>query len=189
MAIVFRLRELGHAGGPALCDIWKRRGCVTREHPDLTKFKLETYNGRIPVYDMTHEIFYLTELGRTPMQCVSPADLAYIRQMHSRLIPIFIGLKDHDALAELVMCLNYLKMTDLPEYPLAYSHLLESQNEDGSWGDHEHIAQHVKAILELNPRYLVDVGQYLHTTEVTLDAICYPLKPESNASTSQETER
>lgn len=174
MALVYRLRQLGYSGGPSFCEIWNRPNCVTRLHPALAQRNFKNYHGRYPVYAMTHEIFYLTEYGQTPMQCVGEQDLVYIRRMHSRLIPLFIDLKDHDAVAELVMCLNYLQFTDLPEYIVGYRHLLDHQNDDGSWGDEMHIAENSRDLLKANPRYLLDVGQYLHTTQVTLDALCYP---------------
>lgn len=176
MGIVYRLRQLGHEGGPSYRELFDRKGCVVRIHPDLTKLNLDDPLGRQPVYDMTHEIFYLSEFGRTPLQCVSEKDLRYVRKIHAALIPIFIQKKDLDALAELVIDLNYLKMTDLPEYATGYRFLLEHQNDDGSWGDREHIGNMAKVILKANPKYLVDVGQYLHTTEVTLDGLSYPLR-------------
>ncbi len=176
MAIVYRLRQLGHGGGPSYCELFGRPGCVVRVHPNLTQLDLDNPLARQPVYDMTHEIFYLTEFGRTPLQCASEKDLRYVRRMHAALIPIFIQKKDLDALAELLMDLNYLKMTDLPEYSTGRAFLLAHQNEDGSWGDREHIGNMAKVILQVNPKYLVDVGQYLHTTGVTLSALCYPLE-------------
>jgi hypothetical protein len=174
MGIVYRLRQLGHAGGPMFCDLWRRPGCITRTHPDLTTLNLDNLLTRQPVYDMTHEVFYLTEFGDTPFQCGSDEDLKYIRRMHVQLIPIFIGKKDIDAVAELVMDLNYLHLTDLPEYRAGYEYLLGHQNPDGSYGDPKHIAEIVNGILYVNPVYLPEVGQYLHTTEVTLNALCAP---------------
>jgi len=175
MAIVYRLRQLGYEGGPGYCELFRRPGCVVRMHPDLTQLDLDNPLAKQPVYDMTHEIFYLTEFGRTPLQCASEKDLRYVRRMHASLIPIFIRKRDIDAMAELVMDLNYLKMADLPEYATACEFLVTHQNEDGSWGDREHIGNMAKAILQVNPNYLLDVGQYLHTTGVTLSALCYPL--------------
>lgn len=187
MGIVFRLRQLGHQGGPSYCELFNRRGCVTRAHPDLTLLDLDDPFGRQPVYDMTHEIFYLTEFGRTPMQCASEKDLRYVRRMHAALIPIFVKKKDLDALAELIIDLNYLHMTDLPEYATGYRFLVSGQNEDGSWGDRDHIDKLGRMILQVNPKYLLDVGQYLHTTEVTLEALCYPLRADSRRPTTRES--
>jgi hypothetical protein len=174
MALVYRLRQLGFEGGPAMCQIWRRPGSVTYGHVDLTKLDLRTVPGWLRVYDMTHEIFYLTEFGGKPMQCVGEGDLQYIRGMHAELIPIFIDHRNLDLLAELLMDLNYLKMTELPAYSAGRSFLLENQNEDGSWGDHEMIARNVQAHHAVNPKYLPKVGQYLHTTRVALAALCYP---------------
>ncbi len=176
MAIVYRLRQLGYEGGPSYCELFARPGCVVRMHPNLTQLDLDNPLAKQPVYDMTHEIFYLTEFGRTPLQCASERDLRYVRRMHAALIPIFIEKKDLDALAELIMDLNYLEMTDLPEYATGRAFLLTHQNEDGSWGDREHIGRIAEVILRVNPKYQVDVGQYLHTTGVTLSALCYPLQ-------------
>ena len=175
MGITYRLRQLGYGGSPSFSELWGRPLCVCRTHPDLTGLDLDNLLARQPVYDMTHEIFYLTEFGETPFQCGSKGDLEYVRRMHAALIPIFIQKKDIDALAELVMDLNYLHWTDLPEYRTGRDYLLQHQNPNGSWGDPKHIDDIVRVILQVNPAYLPEVGQYLHTTEVTLNALCHPL--------------
>ena len=186
MAITYRLRQLGYGGAPTFRELWQRPLCVCRTHPDLTQIDLDNLLTRQPVYDMTHEIFYLTEFGETPLQCGSDKDLEYIRRMHTTLIPIFIQKQDADAVAELIMDLNYLRWTDLPEYRLGRDYLLQHQNPDGSWGAPQHIDEIVRGILQVNPTYLPEVGQYLHTTEVTLDALCYPFRvtPSSRPATS-----
>lgn len=186
MGIVYRLRQLGHDGGPSMCEIWQRPGCVTRTHPDLTKLDLANPFHWMGVYDMTHEIFYLTGFGDTRMQCVADKDLAYIRRMHAALIPRFIEKNNADATAELVMDLNYLRMTDLPEYAVGRAYLLDHQNEDGSWGDRDHIQRIAGPALRVNPTYLVDVGQHLHTTSVTLEALCYPFYAQSTSTRHRE---
>jgi hypothetical protein len=179
MALFYRLRQLGHEGGPNFCELWQRPGAVTREHPDLAALDQRQFWNWFRVYRMTHEIFYLTQFGHVPMQCVSDGDLEYIRGMHSALIPIFMGHSNVDAVAELIIDLNYLDMTDLPEYAIGRRFLFDSQNEDGSWGDHDHIARHVALHFRSNPDYLPKVGQYLHTTSVTLSALCHPCRPNS----------
>ncbi len=189
MGIVYRLRQLGRPGGPGFCELWQRPGCVTRLHPDLTQLDLDNPFQRTYVYDMTHEIFYLTEFGNTPMQCVSAKDLEYIRRMHEALIPIFVEKRNADAVAELVMDLNYLHRTDLPVYAEGRRFLLGHQNEDGSWGDRAIIDGITKYSLRANPKYLVDVGQYLHTTSVALEALCYPYYPPRSSAASQATTR
>jgi hypothetical protein len=153
MAIVYRLRQLGHEGGPSYRELYGRPRCVVRMHPDLTRLDLDNPLAKQPVYDMTHEIFYLTEFGRTELQCASEKDLQYVRRIHAALIPIFIQKKDLDALAELIIDLNYLRMSDLPEYAVGYEFLVRHQNGDGSWGDPAYIAGLAKVILQVNPRY------------------------------------
>lgn len=178
MALFFRLRQLGyHGDGPTSCELWQRPGCVTREHPDLARLDHRHFWNWMRVYRLTHEIFYLTEFGRVPMQCVSQRDLDYIRRIHVALIPIFMNHNNADAVAELIIDLNYLGMTDLAEYDLGRRFLLDRQNDDGSWGDHDHIARHVALHFRSNPDYLPKVGQYLHTTGVTLNALCRPCRP------------
>jgi hypothetical protein len=184
MAIVYRLRQLGYDSKMDYRMLWNRPGCVGREHPDLAARDLSRSAGWEVVYDLTHEVFYLTEFGATSMQCASPRDLEYIRQIHASLIPIGMRLNNVDMVSELVMDLNYLRMTDLPEYRAARQYMLEQQNADGSWGDAQHIAEHVRLNFSWNPDYLPKVGQYLHTTEVTLEALLYPqeIKPVSQPS-------
>ena len=188
MAIVYRLRQLGHDARIGFCALWRRPGCVSREHPDLTALDLSHWQNWRRVYDLTHEIFYLTEFGATPMQCVSGDDLAYIRRAHAALIPIFIGHMNIDAVAELVMDLNFLRMTDLPEYAVGRQFILRHQNEDGSWGDPKHIARLVEEhFASWNPAYLPKVGQHLHTTQVALNALLCPCRPSAQATSRSAT--
>ena len=116
------------------------------------------------------------------MQCAAPDDLKYLRKVHAEVIPIGMRLSNVDMVSELVMDLNYLQMSDLPEYRAAREYILAHQNEDGSWGDAAHIAEHVRLNFSWNPDYLPKVGQYLHTTEVTLAALLYPYWPKAPAS-------
>ncbi len=185
MAIVHRLRQLGHDPKIDLCDLWRRPGCVTRQHPDLTRLDLTKVEGWIRVYDLTHEVFYLTEFGRTPMQCVGPTDLGYIRDSHASLLVRLMELKNIDLVSELLMDLNYLRMTDLPEYAVARQFVLDHQNDDGSWGDREVVARNVEQSFGSNPAYLPAVGQYLHTTHVSLNALLYPYWADATQATQR----
>jgi hypothetical protein len=72
------------------------------------------------------------------------------------------------------MCLDYLHWNDMPEYARARDYLLAHQNADGSWGSQQQMGLNVRLLLYTNPKYQVDVGQYQHTTQVTLEALCYP---------------
>jgi len=165
MAITFQLDRLGFGGGPDLCELYQRDGCVVRTHPDLTRLNLDDPMQRTRIYDLTHEIFFLTGHGARPIQCANQADLRYIRRIHARLIPMLIAKQNPDLVGELLMDLNYLNMRDLAAYGQAYRYLLSCQNADGSWC-HQDFVRYVRSVMR--PGYLIDVGQYLHTTQVVL---------------------
>ena len=123
------------------------------------KFKTNTQ-----VYDLTHEIFVPYEFGeKLDADFFTMEDLAYLRHALDRLTVRYIMKRDPDITAELVSCIRYLRMTDLPVYREGLEYLLSSQHAEGKWGDYERYRK----------RYgdLVDQGYYLHTTTVVVDAL------------------
>jgi hypothetical protein len=174
MAIAHRLRQLGFDPGVGVCQLWARADCLSRTHPDVSRLALPHGAGWPLVYKLTHEVFFLTDFGRTPIQCAGAADLEYLRDIHAAMVPIGIAERNVDLLAELIMVLNYLDMTDLPQYGQARQFVLHQQNGDGSWGDPGFVARRVAARHGTNPNYLPSVGQHLHTTLVALQALLDP---------------
>ena len=101
-------------------------------------------------------IFYL--LG------VKYSGLKKSRILVLNMLNVFYIMKnDPDLTAELVSCIRYLKMTELPVYREAIEYLLNSQKNDGKWGNYE----------KYRKKYGKYVNQafYLHTTAVVIDAL------------------
>jgi hypothetical protein len=123
-----------------------------------------SYDSKLKVYHLTHEVFVPYEFGaRLDAEFFSPADRAYLRHTLDRLTVHYIMRDDPDLTAELVSCLRYLRLTELPVYREGLTYLLLAQRDDGKWGSYEH----------LRKRYgdLVDQGFYLHTTMVAIGAL------------------
>ena len=119
---------------------------------------------KMDAYNLTHEIFVPYRFGEDlEADFFKPDDKEYLRGLFEELLPWYIGRSETDLLAEFILCLSYLKMTDLPSFRAGLGYLLEAQNENGSWGRYE------------NERLFmgdyVDQGLYLHTTMVAMDAL------------------
>jgi hypothetical protein len=122
------------------------------------------YRSNLKVYQLTHEVFVPYEYGeKLDAEYFSREDLEYLRHALDRLTVYYIMKNDPDITAELISCLRFLRMTDLPVYREGLEYLLRSQQDDGKWGDYERYRK----------RYgdFVNHGYYLHTTTVTIDAL------------------
>jgi len=119
---------------------------------------------RSAVYHLTHEIFVPYGYGdNLDAEFFNEEDLKYLRWTLDRLTVHYIMQNDPDLTAELLLCIRYLKMTDLLVYREGLLYLLDSQNVDGSWGDYDR--------LRVKYNGYVEQGFYLHTTAVGLDAL------------------
>jgi hypothetical protein len=120
--------------------------------------------GRMPIYHLTHEIFMPFRYGEVRESDFFDAqDTAYLAGALPVLVDRRIAVDDPDLVAELVLCLEYLDMEDEPAYARGIAFLLDSQNEDGSWGDYP------EADRRFGPYARHHI--YLHTTKLALSAL------------------
>jgi len=120
--------------------------------------------GRMPTYHLTHEIFMPFRYGEVrETDFFDAQDVAYLAGALPVLVDRRISAHDPDLVGELVLCLEYLDMEDEPAYSRGIDFLLDSQNEDGSWGDYP----------EADRRFGPYARQhiYLHTTKLALSAL------------------
>lgn len=118
------------------------------------------------VYYITHEILFLYD--DDAMHILNNKDTEYLNEILPGLMEKHIEKNNVDLLAELIMVLTYLKYDHLDIYDIAIDFLLNSQNENGSFGDYEYEREHCeKQGLVFDVDYLL----YLHTTEVSLIAL------------------
>jgi hypothetical protein len=133
---------------------------------------------RADAYALTHEIYAAYDFGEslaiggsapdTPGESLdaepfSESARRYLREALPRLVELDETRHDPDLVAELTTCLRYLRFTGDPSYGRALGYLLDTQNEDGSWGDYR------AARARLGD--LVKQGLYLHTTMVAIEAL------------------
>jgi hypothetical protein len=120
--------------------------------------------GRMPIYHLTHEIFMPFRYGEVrETDFFDEDDLAYLRNALPVLLKRRMDVRDPDLVGELVLCMEYLDFEDHPVYVQGLEFLLESQNQDGSWGDYP----------AADRRY-GDFARhhiYLHTTKLALTAL------------------
>jgi hypothetical protein len=122
------------------------------------------YRSKLRVYQLTHEIFIPYRYGaKLDADYFSEEDKRYLRRTLDRLAVHYLMERDPDLAGELITCIRYLAMTDLPVYREGLDYLLGSQRPDGKWGAYERYRR----------RYgeMVDQALYLHTTGVVLDAL------------------
>lgn len=116
------------------------------------------------VYALTHEVFALYEYGdRLEVDPFDVSSKRYLRKTLKILVGKYLKRKDPDIIGELVACLHYLRMRDLPAYRTGLLFLLESQNEDGSWGRYARQRKRLGGY--------VKQGYLLHTTLVAIGAL------------------
>jgi len=156
MAFAWYYRVFGLKEPFPLADGYKKGVVYSRRDP--------YQYSKAEIYQLTHEIFVPYEFGDKPdANFFSAEDLTYLRRTLDRHAVYALMLHDPDLTGELVMCMNYLRFTDLPVYRDALNYLLQSQRPNGSWGNYEDLrAQYGDA---------VDQNLYLHTTMVTLEAL------------------
>jgi hypothetical protein len=168
MALTYMLEINGFDGPYTNCEIYQRPACVMKSHPDISNIDLTDQMQTLKAYDITHEIFYLTNFGANPVECASPEDLEYAKNMVAVLLAKAMQQDNPDIAAELCVCLDYLGIRDHELYDVCIDYLLDGQNEDGSWGDYDWAEEYVR---ENRPDYIVEVGLYLHTVRVVLWAL------------------
>ncbi len=116
------------------------------------------------VYALTHEVYAVYEYGdRRDVDPFDDAAKAYLRPTIEALVQRYAAKGDPDVAGELVECLHYLRMQDSPAYLDGVRFLLDSQNQDGSWGIYAGQAERLG-------RY-VNQGLRLHTTLVAIGAL------------------
>ena len=119
-------------------------------------------------YDLTHEVFDMTERGARSFPFPSPADERYAKGMVRRLLNHSMGQGNIDLTGEFLV-----NLVELGEARSAVAHearefIYRGQNRDGSFGNYE---KEALAMRIRNPRYDVRIGGNLHTTMVCIWAL------------------
>ena len=124
-------------------------------------------------YDVTHEIFPLGEFGRQKITAFDAADREYLRRLMAEMVAQYTAVNNVDLLAEALVCMRYLDFEAMPEYRKGLDYILTHQNPNGSFGSYERERAQMRLT---RPKYDVDLGGYLHTTEVCLWALAEAVK-------------
>jgi len=87
------------------------------------------------IYDMTHEIFALTDFGELPPPSIITENDAYFSQLFNQTIDWAITATHEDVLAELIMCVKILNLKNVPSVQRGLNYLVSRQEKDGSFGE------------------------------------------------------
>ncbi len=133
----------------------KLKGAIT------TKKDLSFYN-RQQAYVLTHFVFAAYDYGNKSTQTrFNDADLEYLKKILPQIIAKFELKQNDDLVGELLTCEVLIGNTNTPEFKKSYKHLMNKQNQDGSFGSYERARKKYGKDLEF--RY------YLHTTLVCFE--------------------
>jgi hypothetical protein len=122
-------------------------------------------------YRLAHEVFVPYEFG-DKLDQVDPfgsGDKRYLEGALDRSARRALASGDADLLAELLSSLRYLGMVERPVYRDGLAYLLDSQHEDGSWGDR---AEAARIFGERAAE-----GRLLHSTTVVIEALAAGFQP------------
>lgn len=88
----------------------------------------------LTVYDMTHEIFSLTDFGELPPPPLISEKQAFFSELFNHSIEWAITVTHEDVLAEIIMCVKMLNFKDVASVPRGVNYLISRQQKDGSFG-------------------------------------------------------
>ncbi len=88
----------------------------------------------ITIYDITHEIFSLTDFGEIPPPPIFSENQVFFSELFDRSIKWAIVAEHVDVLAEIIMCVKLLHLEDVPSMDRGINYILSRQEEDGSFG-------------------------------------------------------
>lgn len=86
------------------------------------------------IYDITHEVFALTDFGALPAPAAMIAQRDYYARLFDQGIRWAMRASAIDILAELLVSAHLLELRDLGSVPEAVALILHSQQADGSFG-------------------------------------------------------
>jgi hypothetical protein len=146
-----------------------RREFILTMRPDFRNFDRELG------YRLTHEVLALYEYGDALGTDPLPDDeLRYARAALYWLARENVRAGETDLAAELATCLRLVRALDLPVYPEALKHLLDTQLASGAWGRFEAVRRTQGEEMQRLAR--------LHTTGDSVQALLLAFHPAWNAN-------
>lgn len=88
----------------------------------------------ITIYDMTHEIFSLTDFGELPPPLIIIENQAFFPELFEEVIKWSMTAKHIDVLAEAIMCVKMLDLKNVTSLEHGVEFIISSQEKDGSFG-------------------------------------------------------
>jgi len=88
----------------------------------------------ITTYDITHEIFSLTDFGELPPPPIIVENQAFFGELFDSTIQWAITAKHIDILAEVIMCVKIIHLKGVPSLDQGIEFIIDQQKGDGSFG-------------------------------------------------------
>lgn len=168
MAFLYLLDRLGFPVAHSFESLYPKTTIASRQSPRELSV--------LEVYNITHEIFLLTENGTRTFPWHHQQDKKYTESLIPRLLNYAISEGDEDIAAELIVCMHYLGLSQHPTVQAGLEYLLQSQRPDGTWCDRDRVRQQLRSDV---PEEVISIRGCLHTLQVALWAF-------STASPSQK---
>jgi hypothetical protein len=164
MELRYALEDGGFRGlPPSIRTLFRGTSlCTTlRDTPPVLSFRLEQ------IYGLTHVVFYLTDFGLSTKTWVPKVES--LRWLVSAMLGIQTLERNWDAVAELLMCCNFLDYFPSPLYRHAWTGLFKAQKSNGSLTDNFFDEKKFESMgAPERDRYYFD--QHYHTTIVSAAA-------------------
>jgi hypothetical protein len=121
------------------------------------------------LYSITHTLFYLADLGQSPVAPLLGADAGRVQEMLRHALAMMLRQKNLDLAGEFIMCLSFFGETQSALLQLAWAELAAQQLPDGAMPSPTYSAgRHAELGTDAAARY--EFTQCYHTTLVMLGA-------------------
>lgn len=121
------------------------------------------------LYSITHTLFYLADLGQSPVAPLLGTDAGRVHELLRHALAMMLRQKNLDLAGEFIMCLSFFGETDSPLLRLAWAELAAQQLPDGAMPSPTFsAARQAELAGDAAARY--EFTQCYHTTLVMLGA-------------------
>ncbi|WP_019011957.1 DUF6895 family protein [Deinococcus aquatilis] len=167
--IPFRVMDLHYALDRAAGHCQPEAYLPLYAHTVLARGRGLTRCNTNDLYSITHTLFYLADLGQSPVAPLLGADAGRVHDLLRHALAMMLRQKNLDLAGEFIMCLSFFGETDSPLLKLAWAELAAQQLPGGAMPSPTYSAgRQAELVGDAAARY--EFTQCYHTTLVMLGA-------------------